>query len=268
MSRNGFAVVLPARYGSSRFPGKPLAAIHGRPLIQWVVEAAGRIRGAEKVIVATDSRRIYRAVEAFGADVVLTSGDHATGTDRVAEVARSLDFDTIVNLQGDEPVVPQGLVEEMVSLLDGSAGTDIVTACHPIHDREETENPNFVKVVMDAGGRALYFSRAPIPSRFAGDGGSPESYPAYRHIGIYAFRRRPLLRFAALAPGPLERSEGLEQLRALENGMEIRVVVTQRSTVGVDVPEDIKIVEKALSGNYTGTSGDRNASTRVRARKS
>jgi 3-deoxy-manno-octulosonate cytidylyltransferase (CMP-KDO synthetase) len=256
MNRRGFALVLPARYGSSRFPGKPLAMIRGRPLIQWVVEAAGRIRGAERVIVATDSRRIHQAVQEFGAEACLTSAEHATGTDRVAEIARGLDFDTIVNLQGDEPIIPRGLVEEMVSVLAGSAGTDIVTACHPIHSKEEAGNRNYVKVVMDVQGRALYFSRSPIPCHFPGNGRAVESVASLRHIGIYAFRREALLRFTSLEPGRLELCEGLEQLRALENGMEIRVVVSRKPTVGVDVPEDIKTVEKELERNYTEAFDD------------
>ncbi len=268
MNRRGFAVVLPARFGSSRFPGKPLARVNGRPLIQWVVEAAGRIRGAEKVIVATDDRRIQQAVEKFGGEAVLTSAEHATGTDRVAEIARSLDFETIVNLQGDEPIVPEGLVEEMVSLLTGSNGTDIVTACHPIQSKEELENRNCVKVVMDRKGKALYFSRSPIPCPFGRDGEPIDAYSSFRHIGMYVFRRGSLIRFASLAPGRLELSEGLEQLRALEYGMEIHVVVSQQATIGVDVPDDIKIVEKALAGNYTEAFKNMDASERSRTRKS
>ncbi|MFH1754431.1 MAG: 3-deoxy-manno-octulosonate cytidylyltransferase [Candidatus Latescibacterota bacterium] len=268
MSRPGFAVVLPVRYASTRFPGKPLASISGRPLIQWVVEAAGRIRGADRVIVATDSRRIFEAVQEFGGEAVITSGEHRTGTDRVAEIARQLDVDIIVNLQGDEPVVPEGLVEAMVSELARSDATDIVTACHPIAGRQDLENPNYVKVVMDSAGRALYFSRSPIPCPFGRDGETAQAYPSYRHIGIYVFRREALIRFASIAPSPLELCEGLEQLRALEHGMKIRVVISAKTTVGVDVPEDIKIVEKVLAGNYTGAFGNTNASNRGKSRES
>jgi 3-deoxy-manno-octulosonate cytidylyltransferase (CMP-KDO synthetase) len=233
-----------------------------------VVEAAQRIQGAEKVIVATDSRRIYEAVEEFGGDVTMTSSQHATGTDRVAEIAESLDCDTIVNLQGDEPILPQGLVEDMVAALDGSSATDIVTACHPIRNREELKNPNHVKVVMDTNGKALYFSRSPIPCHFERNGRLPDAFHAFRHIGIYVFRRQALIRFASLSPSRLEMSEGLEQLRALENGMEIRLVISARPTIGVDVPDDIKIVEKALAGNYTEVFEDSNASNRTSTRKS
>jgi 3-deoxy-manno-octulosonate cytidylyltransferase (CMP-KDO synthetase) len=263
MNPPGFVVVLPARYGSTRFPGKPLALVQGRPLIQWVVEAAERIRGVGKVLVATDSERIVKAVQKFGGNVALTSASHATGTDRVAEIARDLEFDTIVNLQGDEPIVPQGLVEEMVSLLDRSSETDIVTACHPILSRGELENRNHVKVVMDVNGKALYFSRAPIPCHFGSDGDSAESVQSFRHIGIYAFRRQALIQFASLSPGRLEVKEGLEQLRALENGMEVRLVVTSQPTFGVDVPDDIIIVEKALAGNYTEAFGENDVSNRI-----
>ena len=268
MNRRGFAIVLPARYESSRFPGKPLATIQGRPLIQWVFEAAKKIQGAEKVIVATDSRRIYQAVEEFGGDVILTSARHATGTDRVAEIAESLDYDTIVNLQGDEPILPQGLVEDMVSALNGSSGTDIVTACHPLQNRQELDNLNHVKVVMDSSGRALYFSRSPIPCHFERNGRLPDTFQAFRHIGIYVFRRPALIRFASLPPSRLEMSEGLEQLRALEHGMEIRLVISSQLTIGVDVPDDIKIVEKELAANYTEVFDDSNASNRSRTRRS
>ncbi|NIM20348.1 MAG: 3-deoxy-manno-octulosonate cytidylyltransferase [Candidatus Latescibacteria bacterium] len=253
MSPRGFAVVLPARYDSTRFPGKPLALVSGRPLIEWVFHAAARIKGARQVIVATDSPRILDAVKKFGGKVVLTSSEHRTGTDRVAEVAEQLDCEYIVNLQGDELIFPEGLVEKMVSQLINCPDTDIVTACHPIRRKKDLDNPNHVKVVIDASGKALYFSRSAIPHGAEKDGGSKKLFIAYRHIGIYAFRRSSLIEFASLPPTPLEISEGLEQLRALENGMEIRVVLSPKPTVGVDLPADIKIVEKALAGQYTGT---------------
>jgi 3-deoxy-manno-octulosonate cytidylyltransferase (CMP-KDO synthetase) len=250
MNTPRFAVVLPARYQSTRFPGKPLAVIAGKPLIEWVYRRAQDIRGAECVVVATDHPAIANAVEKFGGDAVITSGDHRTGTDRVAEVARNLDCDCVVNLQGDEPVFPPELIEEMVTVLGRSEQIDIVTACHAVFDRDEFENPNFVKVVMDRHGRAMYFSRLPIPfgarASHGGDVGGGDGPVGFRHIGIYAFRRSSLLRLSRMPQTSLEISEGLEQLRALEHGMVIHVVKTAQATVGVDVPEDIKNVEKAL----------------------
>jgi 3-deoxy-manno-octulosonate cytidylyltransferase (CMP-KDO synthetase) len=241
MGREPFMVVLPARYASTRFPGKPLVKIGGKPLIEWVYRGASRIEGVGELVVATDDRRIARAVEDFGGRAVMTAADHATGTDRVAEVARAHDFPLVVNLQGDEPVFDPRSVETMVDLLAAEADTDIVTACHRIDSVEDFENPNIVKVVMSLDGRALYFSRSPVPSG-ALEGGAG----AYRHVGIYVYRRNSLLRFTSLDPTPLERSERLEQLRAIENGMIIKLVVIKEKTVGVDVPEDVKNVEKEL----------------------
>lgn len=243
MSRPSFAVVLPARYASRRFPGKPLAVIGGRTLIEWVHRRAVGIRGASTVVVATDDERIAEAVRGFGADVIMTRSDHATGTDRVAEVAASLDTEVIVNLQGDEPVFDPVMVETMVDRLRDHESFDIVTACHRIEGRNDMEDPNVVKVVVDRDGRALYFSRAPIPSG--------ESEGAMRHVGVYAFRRDALLRFSQLERTPLELSEHLEQLRALEHGMTIGVVETDHATVGVDVPDDLKNIEKHLASIYT-----------------
>jgi 3-deoxy-manno-octulosonate cytidylyltransferase (CMP-KDO synthetase) len=241
------AVVLPARYHSTRFPGKPLAVLNGKPLIEWVYRRAAQISGVSRVVVATDHEQIAAVAKAIGGDVVMTSQDHRTGTDRVAEVARSLDEEIIVNLQGDEPVFPVGLIEEMIEVLaadDQPQPVDIVTACHPIVDPNELANANAVKVVMDRAGRALYFSRAAVPHVSEVHGN--HSTAAFRHIGIYVFRKSSLLKFAELPSGELEKAEGLEQLRALENGMKIHVVKTEYETVGVDVPEDIKNVEKAL----------------------
>lgn len=247
MPARGFAVVLPARYHSSRFPGKPLAILAGRPLIEWVYRRAERIPGAAMVVVATDHDQIAAVVEGFGGNVIMTSRDHRTGTDRVAEVARSLDHDCIVNLQGDEPVFPPRLVQDMVAVLDRSADIDIVTACHALTDTSLVDNPNVVKVVMDRNGGALYFSRSPIP--FGVWDRRDGAAKFHRHVGVYAFRRAALLRFADTPPTPLEVAEGLEQLRALESGMTIRVLETEELTVGVDVPEDIKNVEKELSSS-------------------
>lgn len=241
-----FAVVVPARYRSTRFPGKPLAPVAGRPLIEWVVRRASQIEGASAVVVATDDERIADAVRGFGGRVVMTREDHATGADRVAEVAGTLDVDVVVNLQGDEPVFDPAMVEAMVAVLAADPGVDIATACHPIDDEADLRSPHVVKVVVDARDRALYFSRAPIPHGAPDGGAAP-----LRHVGVYAYRRAALLRFTSLPRTPLERSESLEQLRALENGMTIGVVRTTVATVGVDVPEDIKSVEKAIGSTYT-----------------
>lgn len=202
--------------------------------------AAERVRGVSRVLVATDDSRIEDAVHMFGGDVVVTRGDHETGTDRVAEVARKLRVEIIVNLQGDEPVFDPRTVERMVARLVRDPEIDIVTACHRIHSVEQFQSPHVVKLVVDRRGRALYFSRAAIP-----DGGLATG-TAYRHVGIYAFRRRALLRFSTLARSDLEIAERLEQLRALESGMRIGVVETKQATVGVDIPADIKNVERMM----------------------
>lgn len=215
--------------------------ISGRPLIEWVHRRATRVRGAARVVVATDDARIAERVRGFGGEVIMTPGDHATGTDRVAAVAKTLRVDIIVNLQGDEPVFDPGLVERMVQVFSRQPDVDIVTACHALRDAVDFLDPHVVKVVFDRRGRALYFSRAPIPS------GARDEPAAWRHVGVYAYRRAALLRFAALPRTPLEITERLEQLRALENGMTIAVVETERETVGVDVPADVKKVEKLLA---------------------
>jgi 3-deoxy-manno-octulosonate cytidylyltransferase (CMP-KDO synthetase) len=199
-----------------------------------------RVTGAARVVVATDDARIADTVRGFGGNVVTTRGDHATGTDRVAEVAKQLRTDVIVNLQGDEPVFDPTLIRRMVDVFAREADVDIVTACHALHRPEEFENPHIVKVVFDRRGRALYFSRAPIPFGAMGARG------AFRHVGVYAYRRTALLRLAKLPRTSLEVSEQLEQLRALDNGMTIAVVETEHETVGVDVPADVKKVEKFL----------------------
>jgi 3-deoxy-manno-octulosonate cytidylyltransferase (CMP-KDO synthetase) len=214
--------------------------ISGRPLIEWVHRGAQHVRGASRVVVATDDTRIAERVRAFGGEVIMTSRKHATGTDRVAEVATNLRADIIVNLQGDEPVFDPSLIERMVQVCADQPAVDIVTGCHALRDTGEFTDPHIVKVVFDGRGRALYFSRAPIPS------GAMDGQNAWRHVGVYAYRRAALLKFAKLPRTPLEIAERLEQLRALENGMIISVVETKRETVGVDVPADVKKVEKIL----------------------
>lgn len=255
MSRRRFLVVLPARYGSTRFPGKPLAVISGKPLIEWVYRRAEEIRGVGELVVATDDQRIAETVRAFGGNAVLTSVEHATGTDRVAEVARSRPYESVVNLQGDEPVFAPEMVEAMVECLESKPGTDIVTACHRIHSPSDYYDPNVVKVILDQDGRALYFSRSPVPSGAQLEANvrrAQPAAPAYRHVGVYAYTKDALLRFTSLEPTGLEIAERLEQLRAIENGMTMRVIVTKSSTLGVDVPDDIKKVEKEIATIYTG----------------
>lgn len=202
--------------------------------------AASRASGAVRTLVATDDARIAETVRSFGGDVVMTASDHATGTDRVAEVAKHLRVDIIVNLQGDEPVFDPALIDRMVEVLARDPEVDIVTACHALDDETGFHDPNIVKVVFDTRGRALYFSRAPVPA------GAMDARGAWRHVGIYAYRRAALLRFARLSRTSLEITERLEQLRALEHGMTIAVLETELETIGVDVPADVKKVEKVL----------------------
>ncbi len=235
--------IVPARWRSSRFPGKPLAGIAGRPMIQRVVEGARRAKSLRDVIVATDDARIADACREFGASVAMTAEKHPTGTDRIAEVARHLDDDVIVNIQGDEPLIEGFVIDAAVAALEESHEADLSTVAHraPASARED---PHRVKVVMDCRGFALYFSRAPIPAR-AGASDAPAE--CWQHVGLYAYRRAFLQRFVALSPTPLEKLEALEQLRALENGARIRVArVEGWHGVPVDVPEDVARVETEL----------------------
>jgi len=229
-------IVIPARYASTRFPGKPLAEIWGKPLVQHVYERARQARCCRRVIIATDDDRIARAAEGFGAEVALTAGDHVSGTDRVAEVARGIEGELVVNVQGDEPLIEPASIDAAVGPLVEDPAIAMGTLCCPIEDVGELANPNVVKVVVDREGFALYFSRLPIPFvRDQQSGGM-----RYRHIGLYAYRREFLLELAALPPTPLERAEKLEQLRALEHGHRIRVVMVETASPGVDTPEDLE----------------------------
>ncbi|HVL34679.1 MAG TPA: 3-deoxy-manno-octulosonate cytidylyltransferase [Burkholderiales bacterium] len=238
-----FDVLIPARFGSSRFPGKPLADLGGRPMVVRVCERAAQ-SGAASVQVATDDERIAAAVRAHGHRALLTRADHASGTDRLAEAAAQLglpEASIVVNVQGDEPLIAPALIAQVARTLAGS-GAPVATACHPLHDAAAIENPNVVKVVLDAAGYALYFSRARIP------------YPRepgalwYRHAGIYAYRAGFLARYAALSPSPLERAEALEQLRVLWHGHRIAVAVSETDIApGVDTPQDLELVRKMLA---------------------
>jgi len=248
-----YRIVIPARYASTRLPGKPLIRIAGRPLIQWVYERARR-SGAAEVLVATDDERIAEAARGFGAEVVMTSILHASGTDRIAEVAARRgwgDDEVVVNLQGDEPLMPESLIDQAAGLLAAHAGAGIGTLAARIATLGAYLDPNVVKVVTGAAQRALYFSRAPIPwnrdTAPAGLASQRGFGHARRHIGIYAYRTGALRRLAALPPSPLEQLEKLEQLRALENGFDMRVAdAAEMPGPDVNTPEDVARVEALL----------------------
>jgi 3-deoxy-manno-octulosonate cytidylyltransferase (CMP-KDO synthetase) len=248
-------VIIPARYGSTRFPGKPLAPLKGKPVIQHVYENAVAARLARAVVVATDSEEIAARVSAFGGRAVMTSGGHASGTDRAAEAAASGQYamyDIIVNVQGDEPLIRHEMVDAVVELLDDERAS-VSTLARKTGSPDDMLDPNVVKVVLDAEGFALYFSRAPVPYQRDTwkDLGSLRGsrFEAHKHIGIYGYRRDALMRLTGLPQSALERAERLEQLRALENGFRIKVGITPFDTIGVDTPKDLERVEKCLSSS-------------------
>jgi 3-deoxy-manno-octulosonate cytidylyltransferase (CMP-KDO synthetase) len=233
------AVVIPARYASTRLPGKPLLRQTGKYLIQHVYERACRARRASQVIVATDDPRIVAAVKSFGGQVRMTRHDHPSGTDRVAEVAQDLDADVVLNLQGDEPLIDPAALDLLPELLQRHPDTDLATLAVPITSAEQLHNPNCVKVVRDAAGRALYFSRSAIPFvRNGRPGFHGEPIAFLQHLGLYAYRRPFLLRLATLPPDPLEKLEQLEQLRVLSLGHRIQVGIVREAAIGVDTYED------------------------------
>ena len=246
-----FHVIIPARFAASRLPGKPLASIGDRPLIQWVWQRACA-SGAATVLIATDDERIRAAASAFGAECAMTAAHHVSGTDRIAEVVRTRGFaaeEVVVNLQGDEPMMPPSVIARVAQAVAEVPVTDIATAVAPIASLQEFLDPNCVKAVRGGDGSALYFSRAPLPwPRDSLAAGQPTSFAgAWRHIGIYAYRVGTLLQFAASPPTPLEATEKLEQLRALELGMTVRLVALAESPpAGVDTPEDLERVRDAL----------------------
>jgi 3-deoxy-manno-octulosonate cytidylyltransferase (CMP-KDO synthetase) len=240
------AAIIPARWASTRFPGKPLFPILGKPLIQHVWERCQAANGLSGVIVATDDMRIAEAAFAFGAAVSLTSTKHQSGTDRVAEVAARLrGFRHIINVQGDEPAVEPRLIDRLVHVLQNDPTLEMVTAASPFENEAEAANPNNVKVVTARDGKALYFSRSRIPFK-RDESGSAASPPLW-HIGIYGYRHDFLARFVQWKPTPLERIEKLEQLRALERGAAIHVIRTRHRALGVDTPEDVARAEDALA---------------------
>jgi 3-deoxy-manno-octulosonate cytidylyltransferase (CMP-KDO synthetase) len=247
-----FTVVIPARYASTRLPGKPLIDFAGKPMVVRVAERAVA-SGASRVVIATDDARVRDAALAHRCEVAMTSAAHVSGTDRIAEVVAQLTLDDgeiVVNVQGDEPLIPPALIRAVgIALADTPA--PMATACHRLHNAAEMSNPNIVKVVLDAEGSALYFSRAPIPwarDAFAiGIRSLPRDLPVYRHIGIYAYRSGFLKTYAGLAPAAIEQFESLEQLRVLWHGHRIRVVVTDEAPPGgVDTPEDVARVRAAF----------------------
>jgi 3-deoxy-manno-octulosonate cytidylyltransferase (CMP-KDO synthetase) len=240
--------VIPARHASSRFPGKPLTLIAGKPMIQHVVERVRRARLVSRVVVATEDARIRTAVEGFGGEAVMTRSDHRTGTDRVAEVAAHVIAEIYVNVQGDEPLIDPETVDALVAAVTQDDSVQLATPCTAISQAADIMDPNVVKVVRDFDGNALYFSRAPIP--WVRD--TPEAVTAHhwKHLGLYGFRRDALLEFPTLPPGELEHLEQLEQLRWLENGFRIRVVETDYDAVSVDVPSDVARVEKLLASTH------------------
>jgi 3-deoxy-manno-octulosonate cytidylyltransferase (CMP-KDO synthetase) len=232
--------VIPARYDATRLPGKPLADIDGRPMIEHVCRRAASARGVDAVVVATDDDRIAAAVRTFGGIAVMTRPAHRTGTDRIAEVAADLPCEIILNVQGDEPLIEPSSIEAVIAPLLQDPMLEMSTACAAISDPSHYDDPNVVKVVKDRAGRALYFSRSPVPFIRIPDPGSP--IPVYKHLGLYGYRRTFLLKFATLPQTPLERAESLEQLRALEHGYRIHTVETQYDSIGVDTPEDLERV--------------------------
>lgn len=247
-------VIIPARYASTRFPGKPLALLKGIPVIQHVYQNSMNSRLADDVVVATDSETIFEKVLSFGGKAVMTSSDHASGTDRIAEVARSMNYDIIVNVQGDEPLIQYEMIDDVISVLDDTRAS-IGTLAIRIKDRREIFDPHVVKVVFNREGFALYFSRAPIPyhrdewkdlDHFTVH---DSHFTVFKHVGIYSYRRDVLTKLSELPLSRLELIEKLEQLRALEHGFTIKVKETINETFGVDTPEDLERIEKCLNSS-------------------
>jgi len=243
-------VIIPARYASTRFEGKPLAMLLGKPMIQHVFERSLEAKAVDRVIVATDDDRIFDAVKSFGGEAVMTSASHACGTDRLAEVAAGLDSDLIVNVQGDEPLIYPQMIESAVDALIDAPLASMSTLKYKITDVVDINSPSVVKVVVDRDDFALYFSRHAVPFNRDGvnkDGVGGSDMPVYyKHVGLYVYRRNFLMKFAKMESTPLERAEKLEQLRALENGFRIKVVTTEYDTIGVDEPQDLIKAEEIL----------------------
>lgn len=241
--------IIPARYKSNRFPGKPLALISGKPMIQHVVERAEQVDLLSRVVVATDDERIARCVSSFGGECVMTRDNHVSGTDRLAEAAEALgvsERDIVVNIQGDQPIFPTEIIEQVTRPLLDDPALPMSTLIYKIIRQEEIHDPNHVKTVFDRDWHALYFSRSAVPFQRNPEGDSPTYY---KHLGVYAYRKGFLLTFVALPEGEWERFEKLEQLRALEFGYRIRVVLTEHDSVEVDTAEEIARVEHLLEND-------------------
>ena len=238
------AGIIPARYGSTRFPGKPLALIAGKPLIGHVVEQCQKARSLSEVIVATDDTRVWEVAQGY-CRAEMTAPDYPSGTDRIAEVAQNCSCDAVINVQGDEPLIDPEVIDAVAAALSEA---EMSTAATPIEQVSEWESPNVVKVVVNGAGRALYFSRRAIPYVRSAATGPDQlaAFPFLKHLGIYGYRRQTLLRLVKFPVSPLEQAEKLEQLRALENGIQIAVVRVRHDSIGVDVPADVKRVEHML----------------------
>ncbi len=245
--------VIPARWASSRFPGKPLALIKGKPMVQWVFEQANKAKSVSEVIIATDDVRILDAVNEFGGNVVMTSPDHESGTDRIAEVVRDRKCEIVVNIQGDEPLIPPSNIDLVVQPLLEGASESTITLRMLIESRSELMDHNITKVVVDKSNSALYFSKAPIPWDRDGDDAIQNSLVDplqsfwYKHVGLYAYRKKFLMEFGSLPESYLEKIEKLEQLRILENGLSIKVVETSMNSISVDCEADLAMIEKHLA---------------------
>lgn len=247
MSEN-IAAIIPARYGSTRLPGKPLVALAGKPMVQHVYERARRAKLVNRILVATDDRRVAEAVKRFGGEAVMTPGELPSGSDRVAYVAKKLDSATIiVNVQGDEPLLEPAMIDQAIQLLVDDPTVQVGTLVKWSESAEEFLNPNIVKVVLDEQGFALYFSRAPVP--FHRDGRTFDGF--YKHIGLYVYRREFLLKYISLPETNLERHEKLEQLRILQHGFRIKVAITEHDSIPVDTPDDVERVTAKLTMETT-----------------
>lgn len=238
--------VIPARFASTRFPGKALATLDGKPILQHVYERASQARYLSALVIATDDERIASAARAFSAPVRMTRSDHVSGTDRVAEAASADPAEVVVNIQGDEPLIDPAAIDAAVLALLNGDSIPMSTLKKRIEHPDEIANPNVVKVVTARNGDAIYFSRSPIPHYRGGEGAAPADQPHFKHIGLYVYRRQFLLSYSDLPVGPLERAEKLEQLRALENGYRIKVAETEYESLGVDTPEDLERVSSLL----------------------
>lgn len=243
-----FIGVIPARYASTRFPAKPLALLQGKPMIQWVVEGARKSKLLKEIIVATDHEDIRKAAEAVGAKVTMTDSNLPSGTDRIYAATKNIDFDVVVNIQGDEPLVTGELIDGLAGLFEKDATLDMATLAHPI-SLQELESLNAVKVVVNKNDEALYFSRFAIPYSRVNAAQAPALTGCLKHIGMYAYTKKLLKEFCEAKPAEIEIAESLEQLRALHLGAKIKVLRVQEASLGVDTPEDLAKLEKILRGN-------------------